>query len=415
MVPIVLCLAGLAIGDDFSRGHLVVSRVEYLGDPNQFNSPGFSGVQGAVFLDQYTVSGNFVNSLPLPNSTTNNAGITTSFSSHSEGAVMLSVDGNYLTYTGYQAPVGIVGVSNSFTTGAHPASSTGPFFDRVVARIDRKGHVDVSTVLKDTYSGDNARAVISVDGSQFYTVGNASNNASAIGTIGVRYTTLGSNSSIKLGTANPSVPKADNFRAINIFDGQLYVAKGSGSNGNNGIFQVGIGLPTSGGQTITGLPGLFGPADSTAFPYHHGAFFFADPTTLYIADEGLGTATVSPVAGLQKWMLVDGTWKLAYTLQAGLDMGVSKTISGYPALTSTVGLRNLSGAVHGNQVTLYAITAQFSSISGGEPDPTNLVKITDDLSATTLATDESFEILANSGAHEVFRGVALGRDGHNED
>jgi len=48
--------------------------------------------------------------------------------------------------------------------------------------------------------------------------------------------------------------------------------------------------------------------------------------------------------------------------------------------------------------------------------PWNLnVKITDDLSATTLPSDESFEILANSGAHEVFRRVALGRDGHNED
>lgn len=328
---------------------------------------------------------------------------------------MLSVDGNYLTYTGYQAPVGAIGVSNSFTTGAHPASSTGPFFDRVVARIDRKGNVDVSTVLKDAYSGDNARAVISVDGSQFYTVGNASGNASAIGTIGARYSTLGSNSSVKLGTANPSVPKADNFRAINIFDGNLYVAKGSGSNGNNGIFQIGTGLPTTGGQTITGLPGLFGPAESAGFPYHHGAFFFADAQTLYIVDEGPGTGTVSPVAGLQKWVLIGGTWQLAYTLQAGLDMGVPKTVGGYPTVSSTVGLRNLTGEVHGNEVTLYAITAQFSSISDGEPDPTNLVKITDDLSATTLPVNESFEILANSGAHEVFRGVALGRDGHNGD
>lgn len=44
MLPILLCLASPAVGDEFSRGHLIVSRVEYLGDPNNFNLPGFGGV-----------------------------------------------------------------------------------------------------------------------------------------------------------------------------------------------------------------------------------------------------------------------------------------------------------------------------------------------------------------------------------
>jgi len=38
-------------------------------------------------------------------------------------------------------------------------------------------------------------------------------------------------------------------------------------------------------------------------------------------------------------------------------------------------------------VTLYAITAQTSSISGGEPDPTKLVTITDVLAAPALPAD----------------------------
>ena len=97
-------------------------------------------------------------------------------------------------------------------------------------------------------------------------------------------------------------------------------------------------------------------------------------------------------------------------------------VHGYPVPTFTTGLRNMTGRVnHDGTVTIYAITAQFSSISGGEPDPTRLVEITDRLSATTLPTIaadfrrgddddrdlENFMTLQWSRAGEVFRGVAL--------
>jgi hypothetical protein len=81
---------------------------------------------------------------------------------------------------------------------------------------------------------------------------------------------------------------------------------------------------------------------------------------------------------------------------------------------------NLDGTV-----TVYAITAQTSSISGGEPDPTKLVMITDALAATALPTDdehhhcgdrerdarggslERFVTLQASRSGEVYRGVAF--------
>jgi len=387
-------------------GDLVVSRVEYLGDPNIFNSPNFSGITGKVSLDEFTnvPSSARVSTLELPNSSTSATGIVSSFSSKSEGALMLSTDERYLTYIGYQAPVGTEGVSNSYTPAAHPASDPGPYYNRAIARIGIDGSIDDSTVLGDAYSGDNPRAAISVDGTQFYTAGNADNDPSSIGTLGARYTTLGSNTSTKLGTANASVPKADNFRAVNIYNGNLYVAKGSGGNGTNGIFQVGSGLPTSGGNTIKELPG-FPSGTSTIHPF---GFFFANPTTLYVADEGSGDLTSSSYAGLQKWILSSGTWQLAYTLQNGLDLGTLKNVAGYPAQTATTGLRNLTGEVNADgTVTLDAITAQYSSISGGEPDPTSLVSITDSLTATSLPSTEDFVTLQNSGSGEVFRGVAL--------
>ena len=67
----------------------------------------------------------------------------------------------------------------------------------------------------------------------------------------------------------------------------------------------------------------------------------------------------------------------------------------------------MTGANNGDgTVTIYAITAQFSAVSGGESDPSSLVGITDSLAATTLPANEQFVTLQTSGVGEVFRGVA---------
>jgi hypothetical protein len=417
-----LALALLLAAGGAARADVVVSQVQFAGDPTQFNNPAVTGIQGAVSLAQYNNAGGLVGVLALDPTQ-----ITSSFSSKSEGALMLAPNGQYLTYMGYAAVVGTLGVSNSYTTG--PGTNLQPpvlpAYDRAVAVIALNGSV-VITPVNNAFSGDNPRAAITPNGKQLYMTGNADsttfNNAtSGPGlTIGARSGTVGSNTTTQLGnytatdrpdeTAKQHV-KDNNFRAIGIFNGNLYVAKGSGGNGDNGVFQVmngtGNGLPTGTGNTIVALPGLKFPAntDTTNFPF---GFFFANPTTLYLADEGPGDGTVSKQAGLGKWSLVNGVWVEDYVLQAGLNLGVPQTVPGYPVQTATVGLRNLAGVVNlDGTVTLYAITAQFSSISGGEPDPTELVSITDILGATSLPPGESFSVLADSGAGNVFRGVAI--------
>ena len=148
-------------------------------------------------------------------------------------------------------------------------------------------------------------------------------------------------------------------------------------------------------------------------------FFFANEKTLYIADEGYpnvdadGNLIADPRAGLQKWSLVNGTWQLDYIITDGLNLLQPVNISGYPAPTYTYGLRNLAGKVNAEDgtVTIYAITAQYSTFSSGEPDPTNLVAVTDRISATSQDTHhrrlDHFVTLQNSGYGQVFRGVAL--------
>jgi hypothetical protein len=87
-------------------------------------------------------------------------------------------------------------------------------------------------------------------------------------------------------------------------------------------------------------------------------FFFANPTTLYVADEGNATITTTnasgnpvtnlvsdPLAGLQKWVLANNVWQLEYVLQAGLELNEPRRIAGYPVATYTTGVRNITGQV----------------------------------------------------------------------
>jgi hypothetical protein len=121
---------------------------------------------------------------------------------------------------------------------------------------------------------------------------------------------------------------------------------------------------------------------------------------------------LNPNAGLQKWTLSAGTWHLDYTLQNGLGLGAEYSIPGLPSslYPATDGLRNLTGKVNRDgTVTLFAITSTVSGSGDQGADPNRLVAITDRLAATSLPTDEKFNVLETAGFGQVLRGVALAR------
>ena len=107
-------------------------------------------VQGTIFPDYFrsTPGGPPGFTLPLtaPAAAQKQPAITTNFSSKSEGALHLSVDGQYLTYMGYNAVASLEGISNSETTNsaAQITGATGPFYDRAVALVTAKGAVTVT-------------------------------------------------------------------------------------------------------------------------------------------------------------------------------------------------------------------------------------------------------------------------------
>jgi hypothetical protein len=446
------------------------------------------GVTSRIYLDQLTPSGGLVSSLEVPNNLNHQGDakgqLVTSFSSKSELALHLSTDGQYLSFVGYVAPVNAIDVSNANTPGVvDPTNPDGQTFYRGVALVDRSGHFTFTET--NSFSGDNGRAAIlnnSNGKNLFYTTGNAGNGANPqpdgviIGT-GAQLldpsnqpeaqqnpgtpTPLGSFSVTELGAKADKIGKDDNFRGITVYNNVIYYTKGSGSNGVNTVYFLdttgtacpsGTGVPAANAKLpttplaytaatlqTTGLPSnmciLAGfpstpnkTATTTAYPF---GLWFANATTLYVADEGDGYtggtdlfthAAAQTTAGLQKWVYSASAkkWTLAYTLQNGLNLGQEYTVPGYPRgsnsatglpwAPATDGLRSLTGRLEDDgSVTLWAITSTVSGDGDVGADPNQLVAIRDVLSNTnaTRAANEKFVTLRGAGFGEVLRGVSF--------
>jgi hypothetical protein len=438
------------------------------------------GVTSPVFLDQVTPSGHLVSTLRVPGAAQPGGGLVTSFSSKSELALNLSTSDRYVTFMGYVAKPDLIDVSNSNTPGViDPTNPVSGAYYRVTATLDSQGRLSYTET--NAYSGNNGRAAILNDSrgaDVLYTAGNAGNgsNPQPDGVIlgaGAQIMTqsrkperaqqpgqpapAGSFSVTQLGDAADKVGKDTNFRGLTIYGNVVYYTKGSGSNGVNTVYFVdttgkacpsGVGLPEP-GAALPANPIAYDPSalqakgvypynmcilkgfptalkSATSFPF---GLWFANSRTLYVADEGNGDATYSAAtgtytaaagqttAGLQKWVLSNGTWTLAYTLSSGLGLGAPYPVPDYPTgdnaatglpwAPATDGLRNITGRVNPNgTATIWGVTSTVSG--GGDPgaDPNKVVAVTDNLGAQTLPA-ESFRTVQSARSGEVLRGVSF--------
>jgi hypothetical protein len=415
--------------------------------------------------------------LPIPSDR-----IVTSFSSKSELALNRSVDGKSLTFMGYHGGVGcdgtevsptapnLIDVSASNTPGicdpTDPVSSSlqstpniPTAYYRAVAEVDADGNLSITD--GNAYSGDNGRAAIKGGDGVYYLAGNDNN-----GNIAKKQLSLtipgfalinATGAELLIPGLTPPVPpnigmigrlefestdkpgKDTNFRGITIFENTLYVSKGSGGKGINSVFQAGTQgtLPTGTAAELatvplTILPGFPNTEASTGTNFPFGVFF-ANENTLYVCDEGDGTVVSPPVngnvadaqsqatAGLEKWVLQNGVWTMVYVLQNGLNIGVQYSVRNYPASIdpATGGCRNTAGRVnHDGTVTIWAITSTVSANGDNGADPNKLVRVTDQISATTPPSAGSwlgtFQTLRSARAGEVFRGEAFAPTEHDD-
>ena len=438
------------------------------------------GVTSPIYLEQLSKSGASISSFNLTSAVRNQLGldVSTSYPSKSELALNPTPAGDGLTFMCYLAAPNSLDVSNADTPyhvdSTNPVTGIGPR-QRAVVQVDFYGNVQVTPV--NSYSGNNGRAAI-LAGGNYFTVGNAGNGSGSASTL----TMLSDNTGVQLiapgaggnatvvgavnGTANTSsgyergfslaslgfaadkTGKDMNLRGLtlNPFNNTLYASKGSGGNGVNTVYQIGGGgIPTtaSAGTTpVTILPGFSQTSaasglDASGHPqtvYYPFGLWFANATTLYVADEGVpSTATTynsatnqytsalpanNPTAGLQKWTFDGSKWNLAYTLQNGLNLGIPYAVADYPTGNNPAtgmpwapaanGLRNITGQVNADgTVTIYGVTSTASGETDQGADPNQLVAVTDSLAATTLPANESFTVLKTASNQEVLRGVAL--------
>jgi hypothetical protein len=323
-----------------------------------------SGANATVSLREYgltlgpTPSASLAQTIAVPSTatTSGNRALTLQGSASAEGGLNLSTDKRYLVFGGYNS-----------TTGA-ASGSGGSTADRVIGLVDMNGNVDTTNAYSNvnlTGSGNAPRSVATTDGTQFWVVTSAAT---------VRYGTAGQT------TAFTSLASTTGRRG-DIYNGQLYITAQTTAAAPNGPLEgvgiVGTGTPTTTGQTVSPLPGFAGsnPAPSpNPSPYD---FFFADPNTLYVADDG---STTNALGGLQKWTY---------------DSTQSKWVRQY--IVNTAALRGLTGTVDpSGNVYLFATSAYATAGANV------LYGYVDTLTGTTAPTAVTLD---TAPANVQFRGI----------
>jgi hypothetical protein len=429
--------AGAANLASFSEGDLVISTVT-----NQTTSGTGLDTAAPIVLQQYglnaagtvaTASG----TLTLPQGVANS--ISGEYGSASEGILQRSVDGHSLVIMGYGV------TATDFNTQANPygatalgqttslTGSSNTTVARVVGLIGVHGEVDTSTRLTGVFNTNNPRSVTTIDGSSFYVSGQGASKTDP--TQGVFLAQRGAT------TATP-IDTSTDTRVVSIVNDTLYVSRdqnppGSGSQNFTNVSSLtgpGGGLPTLAAGLVTSH--LAPPASPLSLGGNNGSinltaalangvnnarigkfvylspeqFFFANSTTLYVADSGQpknGNANAAALGegGLQKWSLVGGKWVLDYDLVAGLGLvNNANANANTPTAPGVTGLLALTGRVVGGQVQLFATSYGLNELS-----PSFLYEITDSLAATTIgqASGESFTALIAAASGTLIRGVSF--------
>jgi len=253
----------------FTAGNLVVLRD---GD----GSAPLSNAGTALFLDQFTTSGTFVNSLAIPS--TGSFALVNSGTATSEGALNLSANGQYLVLAGYNAVAGTASIASS-------ASAAVP---RGVATVNASGNYNLAATTSTSFSGNNIRSGTSDGSGNFWAAG-------ANG--GTLYYTSATTS------ISNSTTSANN-RVIQDIGGNLYFSTGSGS--TRGIYEI-SGAPTTTGNTAASLINTSSLGSASPFDFA----FNANLTLAYIADSDAYT-TSAGLGGIEKWALVSGVWTFQY-------------------------------------------------------------------------------------------------------
>ncbi len=309
----------------------------------------------------------------------NNVGITGEYGSSSEGTIQPTADGLYLTIGGYSAVPALA------YTATATAQSPCAMVPRVAALIDVNSNCDTSSVFNDIYNTNNSRCVYSPDDFTLYLSG----QGAGIGDEGGLYYTQDGTNTANGGTAPTGIFNVVSTRMLQAYQGNLYYSadQNSGKGIQTGIFEY-SGLPTTSQSTNTGT--LITPSNSgSGINYSPDGFFFANSTTLYVADTGDPKAGGTGDGGIQKWIYNGSQWVLEYTLT---NPNFVAPATATTAAHGETGFECLAGNVVNGVAYLYAV-----SYTAGDADPNGLYGITDTVSATSASGQTFTEIASAPG------------------
>lgn len=380
---------------DFTQGDIVVSAYGNVGNAAT-NQTYIDGQSTPISLLEFNTQGTLSGTYTLPTTDgvggSGNVGIVGEYGSSSEGTLQLTGDGKYLTIAGYSATPAFAGnYANANPNGAL-AQSASSVVPRVAAFIGADGTVNSSTTFNNIYSTNNPRSIYAATGTPgttFYISGQGQGKNQDSG---IYRTTVGNPSASPVMASTTTIYNKTDTRTIQAYNGNLYYSQDK-SGGPTGIYQYN-GMPTSSSATATLI--IPGSNSQTGVNYSPEGFFFANSTTLYVADTGLPKNGGLSDGGIQKWVNNGAGWTLEYTLSLAL------TIPG----SSETGFEAVAGEVVGSGadavVELYGVT--YTSTDAGE---NGLYHVEDVLDATSAATNEQVTLVQASGANSTFKGVSF--------
>jgi len=343
--PLSLLGSGAASAATFGGNNLVVYRV---GD----GSAPLTNAATKVYLDEYTPAGVLVRSIPLPTAKTGaDSPLTATGLSTSEGEIVRSANGKFLTVTGYDAAPGATGPGGLSLTASLPTA-----VPRTVGVIDGNGVVDTSTTLSDAGEPNIIRSATTLDGAHLWLAG---------GNGGLRATTLAGHTS-KVVAGDPT----SNLNEVTVQGGALFSSSSSGSR----LSLVAPVAKAGAGGALTAVPGLpagFLPYGYTFLDLNAGSYAGTGLDTLYFLDNADRGGAVD------KYSYNGTTWVK--------DGAIA--LDGAFALTATV-----SGATVSLAVTTPAGLYSLSDTNGA---------------SSAFTTSAAPVLLASAPANTAFRGVAL--------
>lgn len=388
----------------FRSGDLVVSSY------GTFNGTLLDGQPATITLVEYSPNGGSpISTFALPTNDavggSSNVGVVGEYGSSSEGNIQPSGNGQYLSIGGYWATPSFAGTgapgnngyqnaTTSDPSGVALAQSTDTNVPRVGVLIDAFGNVNSSTVFNDLYNTNNPRSVYSTAGSTIYISGQGDKSTSDQG---IFYAPVGLNTTTSSSTPT-GIYNTKDTRYVTAYGGNLYYSLDK-SGSPTGIFEF-AGLPIT-SSTANQITAASSGSGASKVNFSPEGFFFANATTIYVADTGVPKAGGTGAGGIQKWVYNGSSWNLQY-----IFANPSNFVAPSAAATATsgeTGFEAVTGKVSGNTVQLFGV-----SYTAGDDNPDGLYTITDTLSATTAPSQTLTELESAPGnGGIVFKGVTF--------